>query len=160
MILELDTADAGAHNDLGYQLADRGRKLDEAERLVRRALELDRAQKSDSLEDEGENAAYLDSLGWVLFKNKKYDEAYKYLKKASEDKDEGAHIEIWDHLADCLVAMGKKKEAVEVWTKALRFEDVSKRDTERRKKVTEKMKRRVLRTSLVSLSRLPSVRTR
>jgi tetratricopeptide (TPR) repeat protein len=135
------------YNDLGFIWSDHDKNLEESEKLIRQALELD-AKLRKKLLDEGkitkeiadrENAAYLDSLGWVLFKNKKYDEAYKYLKKATEDKDDGNHIEIWDHLADCLVAMGKKQEAVEVWTKALKFEDVSKRDLERRKKVTEKL---------------------
>ena len=137
------------YNDLGFIWADNDKNLEESEKLIRQALDLDTKLRQKLLEEgkiskeaaEEENAAYLDSLGWVLFKTKKYDEAYKYLKKASEDKDDGAHIEIWDHLADCLVAMGKKQEAVEVWTKALKFDDVSKRDVERRKKVTEKLKK-------------------
>lgn len=137
------------YNDLGFIWADHDKNLEESEKLIRQALDLDAKQRKKLLDEgkiskeiaEQESAAYLDSLGWVLFKNKKYDEAYKYLKKASEDKDDGAHIEIWDHLADCLVAMGKPKEAVEVWTKALKFDDVSKRDTERRKTVTAKMKK-------------------
>src|SRR5262245_21856118 len=86
-----------------------------------------------------ENAAYLDSVGWVMFKQKKYAEALPYLEKAAKDADEGNHIEIWDHWADVLVALGRKKEAVEVWQKALRFEDVSPRDKDRRKKATQKM---------------------
>lgn len=137
------------YNDLGFIWADSDKNLEESEKLIRQALELDTKQRKKLLEEgkitkevaDEENAAYLDSLGWVLFKNKKYDEALKYLKKASEDKEEGRHIEIWDHVADCLVALGRKQEAVEMWTKALKFEDVSKRDSERRKKVTEKMKK-------------------
>ena len=79
-------------------------------------------------------ASYLDSLGWVLFKNKKYDEALKHLLEAE-------HIEIWDHVADTYMALGKTKEAIETWTKSLKFEDVSKRDIERRKKVTSKLQK-------------------
>jgi tetratricopeptide (TPR) repeat protein len=141
MVLELDPTDAVAHNDLGYQLADLNRKLDEAERLIRRALELDHLQKVDQLEDAGESAAYLDSLGWVLFKQKKYKEALDPLKKAAADEDEGNHLEIWDHLADCYMALGQTKDAVAAWEKGLKMEDISKRDGERRRKVSEKLKK-------------------
>ena len=136
------------YNDLGYVLADNDRKLDEAETLVRKALSLDADMRKKLLDDgqiteelaKQENSAYLDSLGWVLFKRGKYEEAYKYLDKASQDSEEGNHIEIWDHVADCLVKLGKKKDAVAVWTKALKLDDASKRDIERRKKVEAKLK--------------------
>ena len=136
------------YNDLGYVLADNGQRLDEAETMVRKAMTLDAELRKKLLDDGSiteeiaklENSAYLDSLGWVLFKRGKYEEAYKYLDKASQDPEEGNHIEIWDHVADCLVKLDKKKEAVAVWTKALKLEDASKRDTERRKKVETKLK--------------------
>jgi len=137
------------YNDLGFIWADNGQKLDESETMIRKALELDTKLRKKLLEEKKideasakkENAAYLDSLGWVLYKNKKYEEAVKYLEQATKDEDEGAHIEIWDHLADALVMLGKKKEAVVIWQKALKFEDISTRDVERRKKVTEKMRK-------------------
>ena len=117
-----------------------------AEKLIREALELDKKEK-EKLKEEGkldevkENAAYLDSLGWVLYKQKKYKEALEYLKKAAADEDEGNHLEIWDHLADCHMALGQKKEAVAAWEKALKMEDISKRDGERRRKVSEKLRK-------------------
>ena len=79
------------------------------------------------------------SRGKTYLAQKKYEEALKYLEKAAQDEDEGHHIEIWDHWADALVALDKKKEAIGVWQKALKFEDVSPRDNERRKKVTQKL---------------------
>ena len=100
LILELDPADAEAHNSLGYELADRGQSLDEAERLIRRALELDRARKSDSLEDEGENANYLDSLGWVLFRRGRFAEAKGLIEQAAGMPSAAAVPEVWDHLGD------------------------------------------------------------
>lgn len=132
-------------NDLGFVWADMNTKLDDAEKLIREALEIDRkAQeklKADGTLDEvKDNAAYVDSLGWVMFRRGKYDEALKYLRQATAD-EEGNHLEIWDHLADCYAAMGQKKEAVATWEKALKLEDVSKRDSERRRKVTEKLKK-------------------
>ncbi len=133
-------------NDLGFIWADNDRNLDEAEALVRKALDEDKKARAKLKEegrliDDSDNAAYLDSLGWVLFKKKQYAEAAKYLEQAAKDEDEGQHIEIFDHLADCYAALGDKKKAVETWEKALKLDDVSKRDAERRRKVTEKLKK-------------------
>ena len=135
------------YNDLGFIWADHDQKFEESEKLIRKALDLDVKQR-EKLLAEGKidaavakkvNAAYLDSLGWVLFKQKKYEEAKKYLAEASLDDDEGQHLEIWDHLADAQLATGDKKGAVATWQKALKLEDVSRRDTDRRKKITAKL---------------------
>jgi tetratricopeptide (TPR) repeat protein len=132
-------------NDLGFIWCDNDMKLEESEKLIKEALELDKKAKQ-KLKDEGkideveENAAYLDSMGWVLFKKKEYKEALEYLKKAAADEDEGNHLEIWDHLGDCHMALGQKQEAIAAWEKALKMEDISKRDGERRRKVSEKLK--------------------
>src|SRR5579871_1012827 len=74
------------NNDLGFVWADHDMHLDEAEKLIRKALDEDRKQrKADkdlSPEDDHDNAAYVDSLGWVLYKKKQYAEAKKYLLEA------------------------------------------------------------------------------
>jgi len=121
-------------------------KLDESEKLIKEALDLDKKEKEKAkaegkLDEVTENAAYLDSLGWVYYKEKKYKEALEPLKKAALDEDEGDHLEIWDHLADCYYALGQKKDAVDAWEKGLKMEDVSPRDGERRRKVSEKLKK-------------------
>jgi tetratricopeptide (TPR) repeat protein len=133
-------------NDLGYIWADHDRNLDEAEKLIREALDLDRKEKEKlkakgEIDDVRENAAYLDSMGWVLYKKKKYKEALEYLKKAAEDEEDGQHLEIWDHLADCYMALGMVPQAVATWEKGLKLEDLSKRDGERRRKITEKLRK-------------------
>jgi predicted Zn-dependent protease len=133
-------------NDLGFIWCDNDMKLEESEKLIKEALELDKkaqekAKEEGKLDEVKPNAAYLDSLGWVLFKQKKYKEALDYLKKASLDEEEGNHLEIWDHLADCYAALGQKKDAIAAWEKALKMEDLSKRDGERRRKVSEKLKK-------------------
>jgi tetratricopeptide (TPR) repeat protein len=133
-------------NDLGFIWCDNDMNLEESEKLIREALELDKKEK-EKLKAEGKidevrlNAAYLDSLGWVLFKQKKYKEALEPLKQAAADEDDGNHMEIWDHLADCYMALGMKKEAIATWEQALKFEDLSKRDAERRRKISEKLKK-------------------
>lgn len=134
-------------NDLGFIWVDNDLNIDESEKLIRKALELDEKQRQKLLKEKKideetakkRTASYVDSLGWVLFKQKKYEEAKKALLEAAQDQDEAEHIEIWDHLADVQMALGDVKGAIETWTKSLKFEDVSKRDAERRKKVTKKL---------------------
>lgn len=133
-------------NDLGFIWCDNDMNLEESEKLIKEAIDLDKKEK-EKLKKEGKidevkpNAAYLDSLGWVYFKQKKYKEALEPLKEASADAEDGNHLEIWDHLADCYMALGNKKEAIATWEKGLKFEDLSKRDSERRRKVSEKLKK-------------------
>jgi tetratricopeptide (TPR) repeat protein len=83
-IVDLYPDSATALNALGYTLADRTRKLREAERLIDRALEM-----------EPDNPAIIDSKGWVLFKRGKLAEAREYLERAWElfrDPEVGAHL--------------------------------------------------------------------
>ncbi|HEY2910637.1 MAG TPA: tetratricopeptide repeat protein, partial [Gemmataceae bacterium] len=120
-------------------------KLDESKKLIQEALDLDKkrqekALKEKKIDEVKETAAYLDSMGWVLYKLKKPKEALPYLKKAAADEEEGTHLEIWDHLGDVYKALDDKKEAIASWQKALTMEDVSKRDTERRKAVEKKLR--------------------
>ncbi|MDB5313903.1 MAG: Tetratricopeptide repeat protein [Gemmataceae bacterium] len=144
-LIKRDPENPTYKNDLGFIWADHDLKLDESEKLIREALDLDKkrqekAKADGKLDEVKENAAYLDSLGWVLFKQKKYKDALPYLKKAAADEDEGAHLEIWDHVGDVYMALGQKTEATDAWQKGLTMENVSKRDVDRRKKVVAKLK--------------------
>jgi tetratricopeptide (TPR) repeat protein len=131
--------DAGYQNDLGYIWADHDIKLDEAEKLIRRALELDQhRRKKNPKVDTGENGAYLDSLGWVLFKKKRLKEAKEVLLKAIEDK-ESQHIEIFDHLGDVHMALGERAEAVAAWQRGLKTPMTSPRDQKLRERVEKKI---------------------
>jgi tetratricopeptide (TPR) repeat protein len=133
-------------NDLGFIWADHDMNLDESEKLIRKALEEDRKNRKENEdlepEDDKDNPAYLDSLGWVLFKKKDFKEAKKYLEEATQSK-EGQHIEILDHLADTHMALGEKDDAIKTWEKALKSdpENLSKRDQERRISVEKKLKK-------------------
>lgn len=97
--------DATVQNALGYTLADRGRNLDEAHVLVAAAL----AQTPD-------NAAVLDSMGWVLFRQGRLPEALEYLKRA---KDRGSDAEIDLHLGEVQWALGEHDAARATWQRAL-----------------------------------------
>src|SRR5207245_11104858 len=87
LILKADPSDALANNNLGYLWADQGKNLEEAERLIRKAIDLTREQSRCArlveAEETGENAAYLDSLGWVLFRRGQVMEARRWLERAA-----------------------------------------------------------------------------
>lgn len=133
----------GHYNDLGYIWADHDMHLEESERLIRKALELDRKQRlanADLTEEEKkqENGAYLDSMGWVLFKQKKYKEAKEYLLKAVEDKT-AQHIEIYDHLGDVHLILGEREAARAAWQKGLEVAGEDRREQTRKASVQKKL---------------------
>jgi tetratricopeptide (TPR) repeat protein len=97
-------------NYLGYMNADRGVRVAEALSLIEKAVALD-----------PENGAYLDSLGWALFRLDRADEAEPYVRRAVE-KD-GRNAVVLDHMGDILRRRGNLKEALEYWRKALEGED-------------------------------------
>jgi tetratricopeptide (TPR) repeat protein len=134
--------DPGFNNDLGYIWADHDMKLPEAEKLIRKALELDRKRrKADptlKAEQDSDNGAYLDSLGWVLFKQKKYKEAKEALIEAVKDK-KSQHIEIYDHLGDVHMALGEREAAIAAWKKGIEVVGEGRRDQERRAIVEKKL---------------------
>jgi tetratricopeptide (TPR) repeat protein len=67
-ILKSDPANATANNDLGYIWADHSKNLPEAETMIRKAIDLDREQRKTAAVLDKDNAAYIDSLGWVLYR--------------------------------------------------------------------------------------------
>lgn len=120
-VLEIDSADVTANNDLGYQWADRNLNLDAAERMIRKALDLDEKQRATSTQllYEPESGAHIDSLGWVLFRQGKLPEALTLLIKASKLPDGEDDPVIWDHLGDVYFRLGKKEESLKCWRRAV-----------------------------------------
>lgn len=143
-ILSQKPDDPTYNNDLGYIWADHDMNLDEAEKMIRKALDEDRKARKKNAElrpeEDKDNAAYLDSLGWVLFKQKKFKEAKEPLMKAVEDKKNGQHIEIYDHLGDVQKALGEKDEALKTYKKGVELAGTSKREQDRKAKVEKKIK--------------------
>ncbi len=143
-LLEKDPDNPTYNNDLGFIWADHDMNLAESEKMIRKALEHDRKKKlkDDPTLKESEikdNPSYLDSLGWVLYKQKKYKEARKPLEDAVA-QEEGQNSEIYDHLADCLMALGEKSEAIKTWKKALETAGSGSRDKKRKAAVEKKLK--------------------
>ncbi len=105
-IIEKDSRNAAALNYLGYMLADQGRNLDEAVDLVTRALA-----------EDDENPSFLDSLGWAYFKKGDLAQADKFLSRASDALPTNSVVQ--DHYGDVLARLGRQKEALLAWEKAL-----------------------------------------
>lgn len=143
-LLEQKPNDPGYNNDLGYIWADHDMNLDQAEKLIRKALELDEKRRKSNPgltpEENRPNGAYLDSLGWVLYKKKEFKEAVKVLEQAVEDKS-AQHIEIYDHLGDAYMALGDREKALEAWRKGLEVVGEGRRETERKAAVEAKVEK-------------------
>ncbi len=142
-LLDAKPDNATYNNDLGYIWADHDKNLDEAEKLIRKAIDLDRKERKSEPDlrpdEDRDNPAYLDSLGWVLYKKKQYEEAKKYLVEATKDKD-AQDLEIYDHLGDVNKAMGDKAGAIAAWKKALQVAKPNKREQTKKAAVEKKLK--------------------
>lgn len=97
----------GFNNDLGYTLADAGQDIDEAERMIRFAVA-----------ERPRTAAYLDSLGWVLYKRGDMRGAVLWLERAA-NLPEGQDAVIYDHLGDAYWRLGDREVASGHWNRAL-----------------------------------------
>jgi len=106
LLWEEDPNDPDLANSLGYFLAERNEELERAERLVRQALAAD-----------PENGAYLDSLGWVYFKQARYEEAFDQLVKATNAIPEDPII--LEHLGLTLGRIDQPEEALRLLRRAL-----------------------------------------
>ena len=109
-ILKIDPNHAQTLNYLGYMWADLGLKLQESLRMITKALEID-----------GENPAYLDSYGWVLYKLGRYEEAETHIKRAIELMDDQDSV-LFDHLAEVCMSLGRSEEARANWKRALQLD--------------------------------------
>jgi tetratricopeptide (TPR) repeat protein len=105
-VIERNPDHADALNALGYTLADRTDRYQEALELIERAYRL-----------KPDEPAILDSAGWVNYKLGRHDEALRYLHKAHDTLNDG---EIAAHLGEVLWAMGRQTEARSIWESALK----------------------------------------
>lgn len=104
-VIEMKPDYAHAYNALGYTLADRTDRLDEALALIEKAVKL---APGDPF--------ILDSLGWVQYRRGHFDEALKHLREAYALRPDP---EIAAHLGEVLWKMGKQDEARRIWQAAL-----------------------------------------
>ena len=123
-VLKLDPKNANALNYIGYNYADKDINLDEAERLIKKALEI-----------KPEDGYITDSLGWVYYKKGEIDEAIKKLEKAIKLVPKDPIIA--EHLGDAYLKNSKKDRALAMYEKALKLDPNKKSLKEKIKMIKE-----------------------
>ncbi len=106
-ILKLDADNVSALNSLGYLLADRTQRYDEARALLEKALRL-----------KPDDPAIMDSMGWLNYRIGKYPEALGHLRSAFA---QGPNAEIAAHLGEVLWIVGDKTEARRIWQEGIKL---------------------------------------
>jgi tetratricopeptide (TPR) repeat protein len=121
-LLGTDPEYHAALNYLGYMFAERGENLDEAQKLIEKAVAL-----------EPDNGAYVDSLGWVYYRLGRYEQARTALERATRLENGDGTVQ--EHLGDVYGALGQPERAGEAYRRALELEsgDPAKADVVRRK---------------------------
>ncbi len=109
-ILDADPSDSSAIaiqtlNYYGYMLADRGVRLDEAQSMIQKAVDQD-----------PNSYAYLDSLGWVYYKQGKYTQAEDYLRRAIAIESDDPTV--LSHLGDVYLKLGQDQQAEDALEKS------------------------------------------
>lgn len=99
-----------ANNDLGYLWADQNKNLAEAKKMITKALEL-----------EPDNAAYQDSMGWILYREGDFEGSLKFLEKATKEK-KGEDSTLFEHLGDCYGKLDRAEDAQAAYRKAMELE--------------------------------------
>jgi tetratricopeptide (TPR) repeat protein len=118
--IALDPSNAAeAYNYLGYMWADLNVHLDEAKEMIQRALQI-----------EPNNGSYLDSLGWVEFRQGKFDQALADLLLAAKNLDREDPI-VFEHIGDTYFKLHRVPEALESWQKALALDPKNKKLAEK-----------------------------
>ena len=105
-VLEIDPQNAYILNNYSYYLSLRGEDLDKAEKMAKKAVDLN-----------PDISAYLDTYAWVLYKQGKYGEAETWINKAIETGG-SSDPDIMEHLGDVMFKLGQIEKAVDNWKKA------------------------------------------
>lgn len=109
-LLKENPDDATVLNFIGYTYVEQGVQLDDAEKLLERALEI----KPDS-------GYILDSMGWLFYVRKDYNKALEYLLKASEKIDDDPIL--FEHLGDINLVLGDDEEALKNYRSSLEIKE-------------------------------------
>ena len=116
-------------NSLGYALAVYKRNLNRAEALLKKALKLSK-----------ENPSYYDSLAWIYFQKREYEKAHEWIQKALLRLDYDPVV--LEHAGDITRALGKEKQALQYWYRALQIHEQGFENLEfKPEKVLKKMRK-------------------
>lgn len=98
----------GCLNNYAYYLSELGQQLDKAERM-----------SNLTIKAEPQNSTYLDTYAWILFMQKRYEEAMDYITKAVENDSLHSSV-ILEHAGDINAMNGHIDEAVRLWQEAMK----------------------------------------
>ncbi|MEL7833500.1 tetratricopeptide repeat protein [Fodinibius sp. Rm-B-1B1-1] len=104
--VDLDPQNPVIFNNYAYYLSRRGIQLDKAEQLARKALAF-----------SPDNTSFLDTVGWIYFKQGNLQKAKNYIERAINSGNPTA--EVMEHMGDVLLKLGEPDEAKNWWQKAL-----------------------------------------
>lgn len=105
--LKLNPQNLGVLNNYSYFLSLDDESLDRAEQM-----------SSITVKAEPTNATYLDTYGWVLFRQGAYTMAKIYIENAVKYSEDQPSAEVLEHYGDILYKTGEKEKALEQWKKA------------------------------------------
>jgi tetratricopeptide (TPR) repeat protein len=111
--LRQNPASALLLNNYGYSLSERGLQLERALEMSKQAITV-----------EPDNAAYLDTYGWILFKLNNYKDAAVYIEKSTLTGQ--ASSVVHEHLGDVYEKLEQKEKAIESWKKAFELDSKNK----------------------------------
>lgn len=118
--ISLDPANAAeACNYLGYMWTEQNLHLDEAGDMIKRALKV-----------EPNNGAYLDSLGWLEFREGKFEQALTDLLSAAKNMAQGDPV-VYEHIGDTYLKLNRVPQALEAWQKAIALDPQNKKLAEK-----------------------------
>jgi len=118
--IALDPANAAdAYNYLGYMWADHNLHMDEAEDMIKRALQI-----------EPNNGAYLDSFGWLEFRQGRFDQALADLLRAAKNMAHDDPV-VFEHIGDTYLKLNRVPQALEAWQKAMALDPQNKQLAEK-----------------------------
>src|SRR6266513_2255406 len=114
--IAVDPANAAdAYNYLAYMWAERDTHLDEAEQMIKLALQAD-----------PNNGAYIDTLGWLEFRQGKFDQALSDLLRAAQKLNREDPV-VLEHVGDACAKLNKPAEALDAWQKAFNLDPQNKK---------------------------------
>ncbi len=114
--IAVDPANAAdAYNYLAYMWAERDTHLDEAEQMIKLALQAD-----------PNNGAYIDTLGWLEFRQGKFDQALSDLLRAAQKLTREDPV-VLEHVGDACAKLNKPAQALDAWQKALNLDPQNKK---------------------------------
>jgi tetratricopeptide (TPR) repeat protein len=114
--IAMDPANAAdAYNYLAYMWAEHNMHFDQAEEMIKLALRAD-----------ANNGAYIDTLGWLEYRQGKYDQALVDLLRAAQKLTRDDPV-VFEHIGDTFAKMNKTAQALDAWQKALNLDPQNKK---------------------------------